>query len=242
MSENSSPLFSIITVCYNAESTIEQTINSVLDQSFKDFEYIIVDGGSTDKTLEIIDRYKEKIDIVISESDDGIYDAMNKGIRQASGKMIGLLNSDDWYEPDALELVANAYKESDGKTIFHGLCKYIDHEKEERILSYHHDVLPLHSIAHPTCFIPMVIYDEFGLYDTSYKIASDYELLLRSYEAGVSFQRIERVLANFRSGGITSQQNSKYEDLAIQLKYGKIDPVKYRLKWLKYKLGDLLWS
>ena len=242
MSENSSPLFSIITVCYNAESTIEQTINSVLDQSFKDFEYIIVDGGSTDKTLEIIEGHKEKIDIVISESDQGPFDAMNKGIRASSGQLIGILNSDDWYESDTLELVVNACSNSDGKTIFHGLCKYIDQGKEEKILSYHHDVLPQHSIAHPTCFIPAALYEEFGLYDTSYKIASDYELLLRLYEAGVSFHRIERVLANFRSGGITTQQNSKYEDLAIQLKYGKIDPLKYRVKRMKYKLGDLLWS
>lgn len=234
------PLFSIITVCFNSENTIEQTIQSVITQTYKNLEYIVVDGGSTDGTLEIINRYKKQIDIIISEPDEGIYDAMNKGIKHSSGELIGLLNSDDWYEPDTLEQVSEAYKKSDQQTVFHGLCKYINDGKEDRILSYHHDVLPMHSIAHPTCFIPAAIYEEFGLYDISYKISSDYELLLRLHEMGVSFHRIERVLANFRSGGITSQLDSKYEDLAIHLKYGKIDSLKYRLKKMKYKLNDLL--
>lgn len=236
------PLFSIITVCYNSENTVEHTIRSVLSQNFDNVEYIIVDGGSIDGTLKIIEKFRDNIDQVIAEPDQGPFDAMNKGIRASKGSLIGILNSDDWYEPDTLEIVAEAYNKSEGRTVFHGLCKYIDAGKEGRIISYHHDDLPQRSIAHPTCFIPAVIYEEFGLYDTSYKIASDYELLLRLYEKGISFQRIERVLANFRSGGITSQQDSKYEDLAIHLKYGKVDPVKYRLKKLKFKLSDLLWS
>lgn len=234
------PLFSIITVCFNSERTVDQTIRSVLSQTSKNIEYIIVDGGSKDGTLQIIDNFREEIDRVIVEPDQGPFDAMNKGIRASKGSLIGIINSDDWYELDTMGIVEDAYKKSDGKTVFHGLCKYIDDDKEGRILSYHHDVLPMHSIAHPTCFIPAILYEEFGLYDSSYKIASDYELLLRLYESGVSFHRIERVLANFRSGGITTQQNSKYEDLAIHLKYGKVDPMKYRLKRLKYKLGDLL--
>jgi len=234
------PLFSLITVCFNSVNTIEQTIQSVLSQTCKNVEYIIIDGGSIDGTLKIIDRFREKMDRVIVEPDQGPFDAMNKGIQASKGKLIGILNSDDWYEPDTLEIVAEAYNKSDGKTVFHGLCKYVDDGKEDRILSYHHDVLPMHSIAHPTCFIPATLYKEFGLYDTTYKIASDYELLLRLYEAGVTFHRIERVLANFRSGGITTYQDSKYEDLAIHLKYGKIDPLKYRLKRFKYKLRDML--
>jgi len=234
------PRFSIITVCFNSEKTIERTISSVLEQSYQHIEYIIVDGGSKDDTSDIIGKYRDEIDHVITEPDRGPFDAMNKGIRASSGKLIGILNSDDWYEPDTLEFIADAYAKSDARTVFHGLCKYIDGDTEGKILSYHHEVLPIHSIAHPTCFIPAVLYEEFGLYDTSYKIASDYELLLRLYEAGVNFHRIERVLANFRSGGITSQQDSKYEDLAIQFKYGKIDPIKYKLKRLKYKFDDLL--
>ena len=233
------PLITIVTVCFNSGQTIEQTIQSVLNQSSQSTEYVIIDGGSTDHTLNIIERYRDRINLIISEPDQGPFDAMNKGIRAAKGEIIGILNSDDWYEPNTLEIIDKEFNKSDGRTVFHGLCKYIDEGNEGKILAYHHDVLPIHSIAHPTCFIPAVLYDEFGLYDTSYKIASDYELLLRFYEEGVTFQRIERVLANFRSGGITSQQDSKYEDLAIQLKYGKIDPVKYRLKRLKYKLGDL---
>lgn len=233
-------LFSVITVCFNSAKTIEQTIQSVIGQFYWNVEYIVVDGGSTDGTLEIIRRYRDQIDLIISEPDDGIYDAMNKGIKLASGDLIGLLNSDDWYEPDTMQLVAEAYESSDKATIFHGLCKYFVDGREGQILSYHHDILPSHSIAHPTCFIPKLIYEQHDLYDTEFKIAADYELLLRFYLSGVQFQRIERVLANFRIGGITSKVDSKYEDLAIHLKHGLVHPIKYRLKKWKYWLGDLL--
>lgn len=118
------PVFTIITVCYNSAATIEKTIKSVLGQSFTDFEYIIIDGASTDGTLDIINKYRSGIATVVSEPDKGIYYAMNKGLSLARGRIVGIINSDDWYEPDALELVARAHEQSDGETIFHGLCKY----------------------------------------------------------------------------------------------------------------------
>tara|TARA_R100001143_G_C3360851_1_gene135481 strand:+ start:11574 stop:12341 length:768 start_codon:yes stop_codon:yes gene_type:complete len=228
--------FSIITVCFNSEITIEQTIRSVLSQSYKNLEYIIVDGGSTDGTLEIINRYKNKIDILICEPDNGIYDAMNKGINSSSGELIGLLNSDDWYEPDTLELVSEAYKESDRQTVIHGLCKEIDQNREGKIHAYHHDVLPVHSIAHPTCFVPKSIYDKYGIYDIDFKIAADYEFLLRLYLNGVGFKRIERVLVNFRTDGASNNLASGYEDLAIRYRHEQFGRVKYMLKWVKYSL------
>lgn len=106
------PKFSIITVCFNSEETIERTIISVLSQSYQNFEYIIVDGASTDGTLGIVEKYVEKYPDkikLISEKDDGIYDAMNKGIRVASGDLIGIVNSDDYYETDALENISETY-------------------------------------------------------------------------------------------------------------------------------------
>lgn len=233
------PLFSIITICFNSVDTIEQTIQSVIGQSFNDFEYIIVDGGSGDGTMEIINRYKKHIDIIISEPDHGIYDAMNKGIKSSSGELIGLLNSDDWYEPDTLELVKRAYEKSDKNTVFHGLCKEIDHNREGKIHAYHHDVLPVHSIAHPTCFVPKVIYDKYGSYDSGFKIAGDYEFLLRLYRNGVRFERIERVLVNFRTDGASNNLASGYEDLAIRYRHQQFGRVKYILKWVKYSLFHL---
>ena len=107
MNHYQNPLISIITVCYNAEGTIEQTIRSVLNQTYKNIEYIIIDGFSTDNTLNIIERYKDSIAMVVSERDQGIYDAMNKGLSLAKGCFIGFLNADDWYDENALEIVVN---------------------------------------------------------------------------------------------------------------------------------------
>ena len=103
-------LISIITVCLNAVETIETTIRSVLQQTYKNVEYIVIDGGSTDGTLQIIEKYRNDISILISEKDEGIYDAMNKGIELARGDYIGIINADDWYEKDAVEHVVQICK------------------------------------------------------------------------------------------------------------------------------------
>ena len=108
MKNNHKPKISIITVVYNSVSTIEKSIISVLDQNYDNLEYIIIDGGSTDGTINIVNKYKDEIDYFVSEKDGGIYDAMNKGLIQASGDMVAFLNSDDWYEADSLLKVSNA--------------------------------------------------------------------------------------------------------------------------------------
>lgn len=228
-----SPLISIVTVCYNAEKTIERTLQSIQEQKYPNIQYIIIDGGSTDRTLEIIDRYRDLVDIYLSEPDDGIYDAMNKGIRLCTGDVIGLLNSDDWYEPDTLEIIAKEYLKSDGKTIFHGLCKMIEDGKEGTILSYHHDVLPYECIVHTSCFLPKKLYENYGLFDASYKISGDYELLLRMYVSGVQFNRLEKILVNFRLGGVSNSLSSKYEDIRIQYHHKQFSRKKFYLKMIK---------
>ena len=110
--KNNEPLISIITVVYNGEEYLEQTINSVINQTYKNIEYLIIDGGSTDGTLDIIKKYDNHISYSVSESDKGLYDAMNKGISIANGELIGMINSDDWYELDAVELIVNKYLEN----------------------------------------------------------------------------------------------------------------------------------
>ena len=112
-------LVSIITVVYNGEKYLEQTINSVIKQTYNHIEYIIIDGGSTDNTIEIIQAHHAHITYFVSEPDGGLYDAMNKGISVAKGSLIGMINSDDWYELNTVELMVAAYKENPQKSIFH---------------------------------------------------------------------------------------------------------------------------
>jgi len=211
------PYFSIITVCYNSEKTIERTITSLRNQSYQNFEYIIIDGGSTDSTLEIIKKNLDVVSILVSEKDEGIYDAMNKGIDLASGEIVGIINSDDWYENDTLE---NIFKISSGQSnlVIHGLCRYFNGNEINQIIGYHHSNLPLYSISHPTCFVSKSLYIAKGKFDTKYKIAADYDLLLRFYLDKVTFIFVELIIANFQNGGASSSRFSKYEFLRVKFK------------------------
>jgi glycosyltransferase involved in cell wall biosynthesis len=213
--------FSIITVCYNSEKTIERTITSLRNQTYQNFEYIIIDGGSTDSTLEIIKKNLDVVSILVSEKDEGIYDAMNKGIDLASGEIIGIINSDDWYENDTLE---NIFKISFGQTnlVIHGLCRYFNDNEINQIIGYHHSNLPLYSISHPTCFVSKSLYVAKGKFDTEYKIAADYDLLLRFYLNKVTFIFVELVIANFQNGGASSSRFSKYEFLKVKFRNNQI--------------------
>lgn len=196
---------SIITVVYNAAGTIERTIKSVIDQSYKNIEYIIIDGGSTDGTLDIIARYHSKLAYFVSEPDKGIYDAMNKGIKKASGDTIGLLNADDWYEPGALEVIAREYKNTSahiiaGKT-------FLISKEGEKILCEHRPLSKMWEglmSFHQAIFISKEAYSMYGLYDTQYKIVADHDLILRMYHGGCKVVMIDDVLVNFSSTGISS--------------------------------------
>ena len=205
MLNNSGPTISVITVVYNAVTTIKRTIQSVLSQSYKNIEYIIIDGGSTDGTLDIIDKYRDKLSYFVSEPDNGIYDAMNKGIKKATGDIIGLLNADDWYEPGALSNVASEYERT-GALIIAGGTLYIDQHgnKSLRRQNSFSDLWKALPSNHQATFISKVAYDTFGLYDTQYKIAADHELLLRMYHEGASFSIVDKVFVNYSITGYSS--------------------------------------
>lgn len=199
------PKVSIITVVYNAATTIERTIESVLSQSYKNREYIIIDGGSTDGTLDVIDKYRDKLAYFVSEPDNGIYDAMNKGIKKATGDIIGLLNADDWYEIGALACVAAEFKRT-GASIIAGGTLYVDQHgnkslRKQNSFSELWKHLPSN---HQATFISKAAYDTFGLYDTQYKIAADHELLLRMYHGGVSFSIVDTVFVNYSITGCSA--------------------------------------
>ena len=208
------PDISIITVAFNSEKTIERTIKSVLGQSYKNFEYIIVDGGSTDKTNEIIERNIAQFSgnvIHISEPDNGIYDAMNKGISLAKGRVVGLLNSDDYYFDTTLSIVYDAYINSDLKSVITGELIFKSGDKEQllktgrkrfgkKIKQYKNGV------RHPATFVPKVIYNKVGLFNLDYKIAADAELIFRIYKANYNFKFLNQPLLVMSDGGVSNSK------------------------------------
>lgn len=213
---------SVITVCLNSERTIERTIQSVISQNDRDYEYIIIDGKSTDRTLEIIAKYKSNISTIISEPDGGIYDAMNKGIAAASGDVIGIINSDDWYESGVFEAVRKCFQESDAEVVY-GKQNLIG-EDGTITTQVPSDIERLRyemETPHSTVFIRKKTYEKYGMFQLKYKIAADYDLMLRLYTEKVKFIYIDKVLANFRLGGTAQRQGEKCveETLAISRSY-----------------------
>lgn len=241
------PLISIITVVYNGEKTIEQTITSVLEQTYKNIEYIIVDGKSTDGTMQIVSQYKGKIAKIICEKDKGIYDAMNKGIAAASGEIIGLVNADDFYEEDALQTVAMHYKP--GLVNYYGALRNIT-ENGSFIAPARGDLDKLKRgmvVNHPAMFVNKEVYDKIGNFDINFRIGADWDFTLRSYLNNVDFVKIDKVLSNFRIGGVSGAISKKYlqemSDIRKKNKvFGRFD-IYYLLDSLKFFfLGKYLYQ
>ena len=199
---------SIITVTYNAEKFLENNIQNIISQKVKDIEHILIDGMSNDKTLEIVDKYQFHFSKIIVEKDDGIYDAMNKGILAAKGELIGILNADDCYNKGTLSLVLKTYELSKEKDIIIYGDMYQDYNGIESFshgdlsnFAFQNDSI---KINHPTVFVPKSIYDRIGLFDISYTRGADKEFLLRAYKNKFNFLKINKILAFFKLGGFTS--------------------------------------
>ena len=215
-SETNLPLVSIITVVYNGAKHIKQTINSVLNQSYKNIEYIIIDGGSTDNTVEIIKRYEEKIDYWQSKKDNGIYFAMNKGISLAKGELIGIINADDFYLPDTISKILEEHK-IHNSDIYHGDMQYVS-EDGNLLSTAKPDITKMNempAIFHPTCFVKRTVYDKAGLFDEQYKISADYDFLLRCLKQNFKFSYIPQTLTCFRLGGMSGSCASNIEGYKI---------------------------
>ncbi|UOE48191.1 glycosyltransferase [Mucilaginibacter sp. SMC90] len=214
------PLVSIITIVYNGEKYIEDTINSVLAQSYEFIEYIIVDGGSTDNTCSIVKKFGNKIAKFISEKDKGISDAFNKGIALATGQLVGIINADDWYEPDAIEKIVNLY--TDDNTIISGNVKLYNSETKYNIKASSLDGLRKQmTIWHPGTFVPKAIYDKIGVYALEYKVLMDYDFVVRCFMGGVKFKFTNHTIASMRYGGVSNRLISKSmkESYDIKNKY-----------------------
>ena len=203
---------SIITVAYNSNKTIGDAINSVLSQTYENIEYIIIDGGSADGTVEVIQSYRDKISRFISEPDNGIYDAMNKGISKATGDIIGFLNSDDIYaDTEVLAKIANVFKDPKVDAIYADLV-YVTQDNS-RIVRYWKskpflkgDFAKGWCPAHPTFYVRKSAIERLGSFDQSYKLAADMEFMLRYLEQGqLGVVYIPHVLVRMRLGGASNQ-------------------------------------
>lgn len=207
---------SIITVCYNSAKTIEDSIKSVLGQSYQNIEYIIIDGESKDKTLDIVNKYKSKIAKIISEPDKGIYDAMNKGLKLAIGDIVGILNSDDFYADenvikDIVEGMENNKADACwGDLIYVGQKDISEIKRIWKSSAYEFGKFQKGWMPpHPTFFVRRRAYEKYGYFNLDFKISADYELMLRLLEKNkVKYCYIPRILVKMRVGG-ESNKNIK---------------------------------
>ena len=200
---------SIITTVFNNKDTIEDAIQSVLSQSYPNIEYIIVDGGSTDGTIEIINKYKNKINKFVSEKDKGVYDGMNRGIKRATGDIIGILNSDDIYASnDVIERVVNEMAENNADCCWGDLV-YVDAKNTDKVIRYWKSSeykrgkfkTGWHP-PHPCFFVKKWVYDKYGLFNLDFPISADYELMLRFLEKyKIRSCYIPQILVKMRIGG-----------------------------------------
>jgi len=217
---------SIITVVWNNKDTIKDAIDSVLNQSYEDVEYIIVDGASTDGTIEIINSYGDKISKFLSEKDSGLYDAMNKGISLATGDIIGILNSDDLYiDRNVLKKIVSIFREQKVNSVFADLV-YVKPENLNKVVRYYdsskcfpqyfkYALYP----AHPTFFVKKEIYEKFGYFKTDYKIAADFDIMARFlYTNKLSFYYFNEAIIKMRLGGVSTSLSSIWINSREQLR------------------------
>ncbi|MBK5722614.1 glycosyltransferase [Dysgonomonas sp. Marseille-P4677] len=238
------PKISIITPTFNSEKMLHGTIEALLRQTFSDFEYIIIDGVSKDKTIDTIESYKPLFERkgvsvhIVSEPDKGVYDAMNKGISMAKGDLVGITNSDDWYEDNALEVMWNKF--TDGETdrnncMIYGIERVWKEDKIFNVQRRGATFISESVLPHSTFFVSKAVYDKFGAFDLSVKVLADYDFICRCVSQGVKLEEIDVVISNFRLGGISSSYFDFYSDFyKIKHKYGFINDKKY--KELKFVL------
>lgn len=208
---------SIITVCYNSAKTIEDTIRSVLAQTYDNIEYIIVDGLSKDETLAVVNKYKDKIGVIISERDKGIYDAMNKGILMATGDVIGILNSDDvFFDNNTLQNVIDAFNSSNADAVF-GNLYYVKADDVNTVVRFwkgspykKNGFSRGWHPAHPSFFVKRWVYEKYGVFDLRFDVSADFELMLRFIaKHNIKTAYFNEALVRMRVGGNSNKSIKK---------------------------------
>ena len=211
---------SIITVVWNNKETIKDAIDSVLGQTYKNIEYIIVDGASTDGTVEVVQSYGKKVDKFVSEKDKGLYDAMNKGIGLSTGDIVGFINADDMLDSnDCIDSIVKVFKQSDVDIVY-GDKVYINPADTSKQVRYwkagEFDRQKYKNgwmTPHLSTYIKKDLYDKYGGFRDDFKIAADYELMLRFiYKYNAKIKYLPKVIAKMRAGGVS---NSSFKNIAI---------------------------
>lgn len=214
---------SVVTVAYNSEEGIGRTIESVLGQTYQDIEYLIIDGKSSDRTVEIAEGYREALEArgiafrIISEPDGGIYDAMNKGIRLAEGDVIGLLNSEDTYEPETLEAVAETFEQTDCELMFADIRIYRPDGSSFVKKARQRKFQTSRDWNHPTTFVRAEVYKANPFLNKG--IHDDYGFYLKMRRQNRRIVTVNKVLANFRMGGASNKKNWKAARKRISDRY-----------------------
>lgn len=242
---------SIITVCYNSAETIEKTILSLASQTYPNIEYIIVDGSSKDNTLEILKKYENKISRWISESDKGLYDAMNKGIAMATGDLIGILNSDDTFHSNTvIEDVVHFHKWNDIDASVGNIIQHKENGKIMRIYSskyWNPEKLKIGFMPpHPSIFFKRELFNKFGQYDLGFKIGADYELITRFFLKNNIIWKYSGITTTaMLVGGLSSSGTSSYRLItkeiqkALRMNGVLFSPFKIKMRFFWKIIGFL---
>ncbi len=242
---------SIITSCFNREATIAQAIESVLAQDYPDIEYIVVDGASKDRSLQVIERYSDRIARIISEPDSGMYEGINKGIRVATGDIVGLLHSDDFlFSTDIISRIVKRFEKT-GADFVYGNGLFVDADNTDKVVrnwiggSYSkwkvkNGWLPLH----PTCYIRRECMQRLGLYNESYRIAADSDLLFRYlYKADLKVEYLNEYIVRMRMGGLSTDSKRRKlmwdEDVRMYRSHG-MPPVPTKLMKMVWKIPQFI--
>ena len=227
---------SLITVTYNAESTIERCIRSVIAQNYQNIEYIVIDGASTDSTIQIINRYAQNIKIIISEPDKGMYDALNKGIKLATGDIVGILNADDYFaSDDILTDVATVFMHSNTDVLY-GNLDFVDVNetiiRKWRTRAYKRGNFDWGWMpAHPTFYCRKSLFNSFGVYSLEHGTAADYELMLRfMHKTEVNAYFLDKVMVKMQCGGMSNKNPvSRIKAWRFDLKAMRKNGIKFPL-------------
>lgn len=229
------PKISVITITFNSEKTLEETIKSVVTQDYDNLEYLIIDGGSTDKTIEIVEKYRDRIAFVLSEPDRGISDAFNKGIAHATGEIIGIINSDDLLLPGALDTVASFY--TPNIDVYSGNVLMWNENNDRTYIRK--PTIEFKSLrkqfkaCHPARFISRKAYENYGVYSLDYRYCMDVDLLIRFYKSGAKVIHIDKELTKFRIGATSSDTIfNKKEDFAALVRNNGGTKLDFWYTWL----------
>ena len=242
---------SIITIAYNSEASIERTIKSVLNQTYEDIEYVVVDGASKDGTLNIVKKFEPLFNGRMkwkSEPDKGIYDAMNKGVIRSTGELIGIVNSDDWLEPDAIKNVVQLAKNTKDyqQCVFCGSLRFHYKDGSQQLMKsdeerFHEgmkrDSLN-HGAFHPSMVVGSEVYHSVGVFDDHFSVIADTDFISRCYKSGIRFVFTDAVVNNMSDGGASNSMNLKKRipDMVYYCKKNGFGPIKTLTKTAIYFL------